>query len=128
LKAEKQSQTTQNSYRKSSDMAQIDIESIFNTLKTGIVDLAKKSAAGYVEQAKTAGQATLNAMKEELQTWTTQLKNGEIDEDDLKDLIAGREDLIKLEALKQAGIAKIELDKFKNGIIDLVTKTLSSVI
>jgi hypothetical protein len=109
-------------------MEQASIDQIGSTIINGIADLAKRSFGSYLSEARQCGVETLQAMKVELERWTQELKSGKIDPDDLEDLVAGREDLIKLDALKQAGIAAIELDKLKAGIVNLVTKTLLAAI
>ncbi|HXS37227.1 MAG TPA: hypothetical protein VN721_11040 [Flavipsychrobacter sp.] len=109
-------------------MTQIDLQSLTNTLKQGVIDLAKKTLKDYEDQAKADGQQTIDSMKDELETWGEELKSGQIDSDDLKDLIAGQEDLFKMTALEEAGVAAIEIDKFKSGLIELVTNTLLSII
>jgi len=109
-------------------MGQFDLKSLIDTLKQGVIDLAKKTLKDYEQQASTDGQQIVDCMKDELQSWSDDLKSGKIDSDDLKDLIAGQEDLFKMEALEQAGVATIEIDKFKSSLIDLVTNTLLSII
>ncbi len=109
-------------------MVQFDLKSLIDTLKQGVIDLAKNTLKDYEQQASTDGQQIVDCMKDELQSWSEDLKSGKIDSDDLKDLIAGQEDLFKMEALEQAGVAAIEIDKFKSSLIDLVTNTLLSII
>ncbi len=109
-------------------MSNIDFQSIFNTLKTGVIQLAGTTARNYVDHAKNDGLALLNGMKDDLARWTEQMKDGLMSTAELEDLVKGQITDIKLAALKQAGITAIELDKFKKGLVDLISKTISTVI
>jgi hypothetical protein len=109
-------------------MADINFQNVFDTLKQGIVDLAKTTGAQYATQAEADGQSFLDSSKADLQNWSTQLVNGTLSKDDFTDLLQGQKDLFELTALKQAGIAAIALDTFKNGVFDLIEKTVFALI
>jgi len=103
-----------------------DVQSIVDTIKTGIIGLAKNSLKEYLPQAQADAQSIADAIKSNVQVWTGQLTSGEISPDDLTFLIKGKEEYLKIAALTQAGIAKVELDKFKAGVINLIVSTLTS--
>jgi hypothetical protein len=106
----------------------IDINAILQTLQTGIENLAKTSLANYITQAKSDGMDTLNAMKSNLQDWATQAAQGQLSAPDLNFLVQGQADLVKITALTQAGVAQIQLDQFKQGVITLIVNTISGLI
>ncbi|HTA83458.1 MAG TPA: hypothetical protein VK783_11005 [Bacteroidia bacterium] len=106
----------------------IDVQAILNTITTGISNLAQSTLKGYLPQAEADGQNIVNAMKANVQTWTGQLTSGQISPDDLKFLISGNEELLKIDALTQAGIAAITLDQFKQGVVNIVVTALTSAI
>ncbi len=89
-------------------------------LKESLEVLVKESVANFGEQAKQDGLEFLDQTKEDLEKWAKQLAAGDLSKDDFEWLVNGRKDLAKMEALKQAGLAAIEIDKLKKQIIDLV--------
>jgi len=109
-------------------MTQVDFQSIFDTLKKGVAALAEEHIKEYAKQAKGDGEQMLNGMKTKLERYAQQFKNGEITKDELEFQIGTEKALLKMAILKQKGIAQIHLDKFKRGIINLITDTLSKVI
>jgi len=109
-------------------MATVNFQDLFDTLKTGVVDLAKGTVSDCVSEATTAGQNALVEMKADIEDWSMSIATGEMDIKDVEFLIAGRKELTEMHGLEQLGIAQIELDKFKNGMIDLIVGTISKVI
>ena len=109
-------------------MGQIDISSIWPQLETGITNLAKQTVHGFVKEAQSDGQAFLEATKAKLEQWAGQLAAGKITKDEFSDLLEGQKDLLQLKALTQAGLARIALDKFKQGVLDLVEKVIFALI
>jgi len=106
----------------------VNFKNILATLKTGITDLAEKNLKDFVADATADGQAILNGLKDDLQTWTKQLVAGDLSKDDFEDLVKGEADLLKLVALKQAGLAAIRVDQFKSDVVNLITSTIIGLI
>jgi hypothetical protein len=106
----------------------INFQQIFDTLEEGVVNLAKTSSKEIITQATSDGQSILDSLKSELQTWTVQLANGDIMEDDFKDLVLGQKDSLKMVALKDAGILQIQADAFKNSVLNLIITTVTTAI
>ncbi len=48
---------------------------------------------------------------------------GRMDKDEFMFLVKGQKDVAQMLALKQAGLAAVNVDKFRNGVIDLVVNT-----
>jgi hypothetical protein len=109
-------------------MADTNFQNVFDTLKQGVVELAKTTGTQYVTQAEADGQSFLDSSKADLQNWMTELANGSLSKDDFTDLLLGQKDLFELTALKQAGMAAIALDTFKNGVFDLIEKTVFALL
>lgn len=82
--------------------------------------LVKQQVADFSEQATKDGLQFLDETKADLETWTKELMAGNLSKDDFEWLVKGRKDLARMEAIKQAGMAAIEIEKLKNQIIDLV--------
>ncbi len=102
-------------------------EEIFANLKDGVATLAREALSEYADQATEEGQKALAGMKSDLQRWYAQVANGELGEEDLEYLISGRMELAEMKALLQLGIAKIQLDKFKTRLTNLIVKTVGDI-
>src|ERR1700754_2614868 len=109
-------------------MTTINFDQLFQDLKTGAITLAKTSLDNYVEQAKSDGQAALDAMKTNLTHWTQEVENGALTMDDLKFLLQEDAALTEMTALKQAGLAEVRIDKFKDDVINLVLGAVIDLI
>jgi hypothetical protein len=109
-------------------MPTIDFTSAFNTLKTGVINLAESELKNYVAQASKDGQAMLDTMKNDLQTWTQQLEAGQITKDDFAFNVLAEKDSLEMAALEQAGLAEIQVDQFKADVINLITTTITALI
>jgi hypothetical protein len=109
-------------------MPTIDFNSAFNTLKTGVINLAETELKNYVAQASKDGQALLDSMKNDLQTWTQQLANGQITKDDFTFNVLSEKDSLEMAALEQAGLAEIQVDQFKADVMTLITTTITALI
>jgi hypothetical protein len=106
----------------------IDFAKVLKALKKGIVDLAEKDLKDYITAATKDGKDVLNAMKDDLKRWTKLLADGDLTPDDFKDLVLGQKDNLELVALKQAGLAEITADQFKNDLFDMITNTVIGLI
>ena len=106
----------------------IDLTKVFDTLKTGIINLAEKDVKDYITEATSDGQAILNELKADLENWTQELFSKELSESDFKDLVLGQKDELEMVALKEAGIAEIQADQFKIDVINLITTTITALI
>lgn len=109
-------------------MPAIDFANVLNTLKTGVINLAETDVKDYVAQATQDGQAILTTLNAALQNWTEQIATGAIKASDLEDLVLGQKEEIEMVALKEAGLAEIEVDQFKADVFSLITTTLTALI
>ncbi len=105
-----------------------DIKEILETLKDGIIDLASKTVKDYVDDAKKDGLNILHNMQDDLDSWHKDFLHGRISEAELKSLIKGQVTTLKFQKLKATGIAKIQLDKFKVGVTELIIQTITSIL
>ena len=98
-----------------------------STLENGIGDLAEDTLKEFKDDAINDGKDFLRETDEDLRRWTSQLAAGELSQDEFKWLVQGKKDLAELKALKQKGLALAETDKFRAGLITLVTNTALDV-
>jgi hypothetical protein len=85
----------------------------WNDLKDDAVDDAKKF---------------LTEVKDDVQRWISLLVEGKLTSDDLLWLIKGKRDLAELLFLKEKGLAKPDLDKFFEGLLDTILSTAFKLI
>jgi hypothetical protein len=106
-------------------MANFDV--FLDAIEEGLKELAKKTLKGFKDEAVTDGKAFLDASKDDLKRWTKLLAQGELSQDDFEWLVLGRKDVAELYALKQAGLALVRIDRFKNALLSLIIDTAFDV-
>jgi len=109
-------------------MAAINFQEIFNGLKDEVVKLALSTFKEYKNQAKTDAINLVESIKGNLENWTVLLAEGKLSKSDFEFLVLAQKELIEMNALKQAGLALIKADEFKNSLLNLVTKTIIGLI
>jgi len=107
---------------------QIDLDNLFNTLKTGVIGIAKKDANDYITQAQTDGEGIIATLKSDIQTWAQQLADGKMSKDDFEYNLLSEKDVLEMNALKEVGLAEIAVDQFKKDILGLVKDTVFALI
>jgi len=98
-------------------------DEFIQALKTELVEFAEYSWKTYKDAALKDGKAFLRKSQSDLERWIKMLASGDLTRDDFEWLIAGKKDLAELVALKQAGLARVALDRFMNGLIDTIVST-----
>ena len=91
-----------------------------------IGDLLKDFEKETIDALKEEGDEVLvrcretfpNDMKEDIIRWREELKNSEIGEDYFKHLVKGKLDVLKMDALTQAGIEAKRIDDLREKIFD----------
>jgi len=109
-------------------MGNIDFNAVFETLKEGVTDLAKVTVQNYLNDAKADGIKLVESLKTDIKTWGEEFIAGKLTEDDIKYLVLAKKELIEMNALKQAGLSLVKVDEFKNGLLQLVIKTIIGLI
>jgi hypothetical protein len=85
----------------------------WNELKDDAVDDAKKF---------------LTEVKDDVQRWIGLLAEGKLTSDDLLWLIKGKREVAELLFLKEKGLAKPDLDKFFEGLLEIIISTAFKLI
>ena len=109
-------------------MATINFQTILNTLKDEVTSLAATSVKKYTNEAKSDALSTLDHLKGNLETWTLQLASGDLSKKDFEFLILAQKELIQMVALKQAGLALIQVDEFKNALLNQIVNTVFKLL
>ena len=100
-----------------------DFNDFLESLKKGLEELTKKNWKEFKDAAEKDGKAFFDKTKEDLKRWTKLLAQGDLSQDDFEWLVVGKKDLAEMEALKQAGLALVRLERFQNALISLVVDT-----
>ena len=109
-------------------MNNIHWDNLFNTLGENIAKLANETINSYATSAIEDAQAFLDETRTAIKEWTILYGQGHISKEDFKDLLLGQKDLMKMNALKQAGMAQITIDKFRNDLVETLVNTISGAI
>lgn len=108
--------------------ATVSFDDIFKTLKKQVEDLARLVVKNYVKEAVKDGRKFLEETKESLQRWTLLLIDKKITTQDFEWLVMSQQDLAQMIALKQAGLAQIRIEQFRNSLLSLVIDTVFGLI
>jgi hypothetical protein len=105
-----------------------NIDSFLKGIETQVKSLAQQQLKQYSQQALDDVKSSLHDGKDDLQRWVEMLARGELDKDGFESLVRGQLDLAKMEALKQAGLAAVQVQSFVNGVIDIVVNAAFAAI
>jgi len=106
----------------------LDFDAFFKDLKAGAVEIAKKEATDFVKEATSDGNAFLDAVKADLKKWARQYAEGKLSKEDFEFLVKGKKDLARMEALTQAGLAAIRVDRIRMAMIDLIIAAAGKLV
>jgi hypothetical protein len=104
------------------------ITGIVQSIEKGVPQLAQSCLGGFIEGASQSIQSCVSSNLDKMPVWLSQLTKGSLSKDDFKFLLQSELDLSAMEALKEKGIAEIQLDNFRNGVIALVENAILSTI
>jgi ABC-type phosphate transport system auxiliary subunit len=109
-------------------MANIDINGILKSIEDQTKTLAGTLFKQYTQQAVADVKDFLQKSKDDLERWTLELVNKQIDADEYRSLVRGQLDVAEMRALKQAGLAQVQIDTFTSGVLDIVVKAAMAAI
>lgn len=92
-------------------------------LKKSLIDLAGNSYRKYTSQLLKDGTAFALKLQEDLKKWIEDYSIHEMTKEEFQSLVKSKKDLLEMEALKQEGLAKTDINKLRNGIIEMVAET-----
>ncbi len=105
-----------------------NIDSIFKSIEDQTKALAEKLFKQYTQQAVNDVKDFLQKSKEDLKRWVEEAARGEIDKDEFESLVKGQLDVAEMRALKQAGLAAVQIEAFTNGVLDIVVSAAFAAI
>lgn len=105
-----------------------DFDDLFDTLKDEVQNLVSSRLDDLQDEASQDLDQFLADSKEDLKRWTELLEEGAISKKDFESLVQGQKDLAKMEALKQAGLAAVEIDRLRNDVLDRIVAVVGRVL
>jgi len=105
-----------------------NFDEILKDLKDNALELIKGTLLEYKDQAMEDVHEFLDGSKNKLEKWTTGLAKGELSKEDYRWLIESQKDLLVMNGLKQAGLAKIQIDKLKNAVLNMIVDTVVDIV
>ena len=109
-------------------MSTLNFDQLFKNLSTEVESLASNSLKDFENEAKSDGQKALDNIKLNLQQWSDELLTGAITPEDLRYLLKEEEGLNSMVALKQAGLAAIHIDEFRNNLVNTIVSTITGLV
>lgn len=102
-------------------------DEFFQAVKDGVVPLAKDFAVGLRDTAIDDMKDFLDKKKDDLGRWTELLARGDITPREFRMMVNGSRSLLKLKALRIAGVQTARLQRLRDAVIDLVTEKALAV-
>jgi len=105
-----------------------DVDAFLETLTDEVVRLADEHFEDVRDEAVRDGTAFLDRTEADLRHWAQLLEQGKLSRSELESLVRGEKDLAEMTALKQAGLAAAEADRFRNALLDRIVGTATRVL
>ncbi|MEF8817390.1 MAG: hypothetical protein V5A20_12840 [Salinibacter sp.] len=105
-----------------------DIDAFLDALRDEITDLATTHLEEVRDAALEDGEAFLERTQDDLRRWARLLEQGELSQNEFEWLVRGQKDLAEMEALKQAGLAAVRAEQFRDALMDRIVGTASRIL
>jgi len=105
-----------------------NLDRLLSYISQEIPPLAHDLLGGYAQQATKDIQRFIKTLEVDLKSWTELYAQGRITSSDFEFLIKGKGDLVKMRALKQAGLAKVALEKFRDAALGIIIRGIQSAL
>jgi len=105
-----------------------DFNRIFDHIKAQLGPLAEQSLKEFAGQGKQDATAFLEQSRANLEKWTQQLANNEIDEDEFTWLVESQKAAAEMTALQAANAGVVRIEQFRNSVLKLVIKTAVATV
>lgn len=97
-----------------------DFDDFRAAVADGARELGRDVLEGLGDEARADAEAFLARTESDLRRWTKLLAAGELTEEDFADLVAAKKALAEIHALRQAGLARARLERFRARLVNLV--------
>lgn len=106
----------------------IDFDRFLETLRTDLDGVIKEFGEDLKEDILNDAEVFATKTRDDIERWSKQLKEGELNPKDFEFLIKAKKDLAEMEALKQKGLGQAKLDKLKADILNTVVGSVKKVL
>jgi len=107
-------------------MSKFDV--FITEVKSEVKALAVKMFHEYQDAAVKESVAFLNQTKSDLERWLKLLIAGDLTREEFEWLVAGKKDLMDLYYLKEAGLARVRIDRFRNGLLKIIVDKAVAIL
>ena len=104
------------------------VQEFLDAVREGLEPLLRDTVADFLESARSDVTAFIEETKASLERWLNALAQGIINGEDFAQLVRNQQALMKMEALKQAGLAAARLERLRTAVIDLLIRAAFSVV
>jgi hypothetical protein len=104
----------------------INIQALVDEILLQSAALAAQLISDYATKAQADVAQYVNDSKDDLTRWTQELTDKKLSQDEFQDLVKGDIDVAVLHGLKRSGDEQISIDKFKNGVVTIITSVALS--
>lgn len=104
-----------------------DFSDFADLVKSGAAKLAIGELKGFAEQARADADDFLQRSRKKLERWTGKLARKELSGDQFEFLVKSEVDLAEVAALAQAGAALAAIQRFRDGLVNLVVSSATKV-
>ena len=101
-------------------MPDFEFDDFLEEVGRKLTEIVSETAGEFRDAAIADGKAFVEASRESLKRWTKQLALGDLSAEEFADLLEGEKDLAEMAALKQTVITKVQLNKFRDGLIGVI--------
>jgi hypothetical protein len=100
-----------------------DFNTFIAELKKNLFEFAGDSFKKYSSQLLQDGTDFAVKLEEDLKRWAEEYSIHEMTKEEFEFLVKSKKDLLEMETLKQEGLARTDLNKLRNGIVEILTGT-----
>jgi hypothetical protein len=103
-------------------------DTFVQTVLDGVKSLATGTLQGFLKQMQADASGFATQAKADIELWSQQLAKNQIDKDDFEANVQAEADLAKLAALTAAGIAAADLQRFRDGLVNVIVSAATKVL
>jgi hypothetical protein len=106
----------------------MNFEAILKSIEGQTKALAQKQLKGFADQALSDVKGFAQNSKADLEEWTQAALQKKMSKDEYESLVKGQLDAAEMRALKQAGLAQVQIDTFTNGFLEILSSAVMAAI
>lgn len=99
-----------------------DFKTLFADIQDQVQTMATQATGKYKDDAISEGKRLLKEIKEDLERWVLLLAEGHLKPEEFTWLVNSNKSLVKMTALKKAGMAVVEVKKFSVNLLNIIVE------